>query len=45
MKRDPFAPVLVMAWLAASSLALWGFQQAPPAQVDPPDQVSVGVSP
>lgn len=45
MSRDPFRPILITTWIVASGLAMWGFTQAPPAQVDPPDQVSVGVSP
>lgn len=45
MSTDPFRSVLITTWIVASGLAMWGFTQAPPAQVDPPDQVSVGVSP
>lgn len=43
--KDAFTPILVGAWIVASGLALWGFTQAPPAQVDPPVQASVEVSP
>ena len=43
--NDAFTPILVGAWIVASGLALWGFPQAPPAQVDPPVQASVEVSP
>lgn len=45
MSRDPFRPILITTWIVASGLALWGFTQAPPAQVDPPVQASVEVSP
>ena len=43
--NDAFTPVLIGAWIVASGLALWGFTQAPPTQVDPPEQVTTETTP
>lgn len=41
MTFDPFHPILIGAWLIAAGLAGYAFTQAPPAQIEAPEQSSV----